>query len=239
MGLGQGEVDIGGYGGRLNLLGIAHLNAFTLGRENMKKISLAFIALILAFILWGAIGKGEPTQAPSPEPLLASPCEVVQLAPIKEISIPGGIIEEPRIRLSAPYDFIPLEDELQIYMEERCAEMNLSFFFCAALMQSESSFNKEAVSADGYDIGLFQIREPVWADVFKGYDLRDPYDNIDCGLTIISNLFEKYEDVCVVLQCYKCGETKGLRLMEEGYYLPSIPDILYQQEEWEKLWEEQ
>lgn len=200
----------------------------------MKKISLAFIAVILAFILWGA---AEPK--PSPEPLLASPAEVVQLAPIKEVSIPSGIIEEPHIRLSAPYSFIPLEDELQIYMEERCADMHLSFFFCASLMQSESSFIKEAISADGKDIGLFQIRESVWADVYEEFDLYDPIDNIDVGLYIISDLFEKYEDVGVVLQCYKCGESKGLSLIEEGYYLPSIPDILYQQEEWEKLWEEQ
>lgn len=232
-------MDNCGYGGGLSHMGIDYLTNLALGRKNMKKISLAFIAVILAFILWGATGESKPTQAPSPEPLLASPAEVVQLEPIKEISIPNGIIEEPHIRLSAPYSFIPLEDELQIYMEERCAEMDLSFFFCAALMQSESSFNKEAVSADGCDVGLFQIREPIWADYFEGFDLRDPYDNIDCGLTIVRDLFEKYEDVCVVLQCYKCGESKGLRLMEEGYYLPSIPDILYQQEEWEKLWEEQ
>lgn len=201
----------------------------------MKKISVAFIAFILAFILWGAT----ESEKPSPEPLLASPAEVVQLAPIEEVSIPLGIIEEPHIKPSAPYSFIPLEDELQIYMEERCADMNLSFFFCASLMESESSFNKEAISADGKDIGLFQIRESVWADVYEEFDLYDPIDNIDVGLDIISDLFEKYEDVCVVLQCYKCGESRGLSLIEEGYYLPSIPDILYQQEEWEKLWEEQ
>lgn len=237
MELGPGKMDTCGYVGRLSLLGSTYSTNLALGRKTMKKISIAIIAVILAFILWAA--KETPVAAPSPVLLLESPAEVVQLEPVKEVSIPNGIIEEPHIRPSAPYDFIPLDDELQIYMEERCAEMDLSFFFCCALMQSESSFNKEAISADGKDFGLFQIRKSVWQKVFPEFDFEDPIDNIDCGLAIISGLFEKYEDVCIVLQCYKCGETKGLKLIDEGYLLPSIPDILFQQEVWERLWEEQ
>lgn len=135
----------------------------------------------------------------------------------------------------APYPFIPLDDELQIYMESLCADMELDFFLCAALMESESSFREDAISRDGKDIGLFQIRASVWEDYFKemGLDIYDPRDNIQCGLHIIKKLCDKYPAE-TALQCYKCGESRGLELMEEGIVLTSISTIIDRKEEWQR-----
>ena len=134
-----------------------------------------------------------------------------------------------------PYSFIPLDDELQIYMESLCADMELDFFLCAALMESESSFREDAISRDGKDIGLYQIRASVWEDYFKemGIDIYTPRDNIKAGLHIIKKLLDKYPAETAI-QCYKCGESRGLQLMEEGIVLTSIETIMERRDEWEK-----
>ena len=48
------------------------------------------------------------------------------------------------------------------------------------------------------------------------YSLFDEYDNIDCAITILSGLFEKYEEPSLVLMCYNMGEDGANRLWEAG-----------------------
>ena len=159
----------------------------------------------------------------------------VKEVPLVTIKEPPIVVEAVLEEEFTPYSFISLEDELQIYMESLCADMELDFFLCAALMESESSFREDVVSRDGKDIGLFQIRASVWEDYFKemGLDIYTPRDNIKAGLHIIKKLCDKYP-VETAIQCYKCGESRGLQLMEEGIVLSSIETILDRQEEWKR-----
>ena len=152
-------------------------------------------------------------------------------------SEPVLVVDEAEVETEefAPYDFIHLSDELQIHMESLCADYDLDFFLCAALMESESTFREDAISRDGKDIGLFQIRASVWEDYFNemGLDIRDPKDNIECGLLIIKNLLDKYPEE-TALQCYKCGETRGLQLINEGTVIKSVQYVLERQAEWKR-----
>lgn len=134
----------------------------------------------------------------------------------------------------APFDFLSLDDEYQIYMEERCAELGLDFFLAASLMFSESSFRADAVGDNGKSIGFFQINEVNWETMSDKYglDVFVPLDNIECGLIIFYKLMDKYGDSTTAIQCYKCGESRGKKLLKEGKVLSSIEGIIERADEW-------
>lgn len=136
-------------------------------------------------------------------------------------------------RPSAPYEFIGLSDEYQIYLETRCIESGVDFFYVVAIMNSESGFDADAVSADGRDIGLMQIRDinfDYLQDAY-GLDPHDPYQNMECGLLMIKQLMDKYSEEQTI-QCYKCGEYGGIDLWDTGYRHPLIKEIMEKAEEW-------
>lgn len=145
-------------------------------------------------------------------------------------------IEKEGNKMSAPYDFINLDEDYQIYMEERCADLEINFFLALSLMFSESSFNPEAIGDSGRSVGLFQINECNWErmDYVYGLDVHKPYDNIDAGLRILRELMNDYpDDVAAVIQCYKCGQARGEELMREGIYLSCIEEIVNRAMEWQ------
>lgn len=119
-----------------------------------------------------------------------------------------------------PLSELPLDPEMQIYMYELCEENNLSFAFAAMVMESETNFNPAAVGDDGESVGYFQINRINWERMATEYglDVHDPKDNIKCGVVMLTELFEKYEDPYMVLLAYKCGEHRGRELYEQGIY---------------------
>ena len=159
--------------------------------------------------------------------------EQIQVYEPRVTTTPDELFEEWNSVPHAPYSFIDLDPTYQIYVEERCIEYGLDFFYVISLMQSESSFDTDAVSADGRDYGLMQIRDINW-DYFSeehGLDIRDPFENIECGLLMIADLVNRYGE-SEAIQLYKCGEFGGIRLWDEGYRHPSIDLILTQRDEW-------
>lgn len=145
-------------------------------------------------------------------------------------------IEKEGNKMSAPYDFINLDEEYQIYMEERCADLEINFFFALSLMFSESSFNPNVLGDNGNSVGLFQINKINWARMNDTYGLNvfEPIDNIEAGLRIIRELMNDYpDDVAAVVQCYKCGQGRGEELMREGIYLSCIDEIVDRAMEWQ------
>ena len=135
---------------------------------------------------------------------------------------------------SAPYSFIKLDDELQIYLEERCAVYELDFFLMASLMFSESSFRTKAVGDNGNSVGLFQINKVWWKKMAnKGLDVNDPKNNIEIGLIIFEDLMDKTGwDAEMAIQFYKCGEARGKKLWKQGTKLSSIKGIIERADEW-------
>lgn len=114
-----------------------------------------------------------------------------------------------------------LSDELQEFTYYMCQAYYIDFDFAMALMFSESSFNASAVSQDGHDFGLMQIRDcnNDWLKEKLGVtDMLNPYENIRAGLYILRGLFEKYDDSSKVVMAYKMGEYGASVLWENGVY---------------------
>lgn len=114
-----------------------------------------------------------------------------------------------------------LSDELQEFTYYMCQAYYIDFDFTMALMFSESSFNASAVSQDGHDFGLMQIRDcnNDWLKEELGVtDMLNPYENIRAGLYILRGLFEKYDDSSKVVMAYKMGEYGASVLWDKGVY---------------------
>ena len=114
-----------------------------------------------------------------------------------------------------------LSEELQEFTYYMCRAYYIDFDFAMALMLSESSFNADAVSQDGHDFGLMQIRDcnNDWLKEELGVtDMLNPYENIRAGLYILRGLFEKYNDSSKVVMAYKMGEYGASVLWDKGVY---------------------
>lgn len=126
---------------------------------------------------------------------------------------------------------IPMDEGLQEFVFYLSAAYDMDFTFVMALIQQESGFQSDVVSATN-DYGLMQINiqnHTYLKEQLGISDFLNPYDNIRAGMFILRNLFEKYETPEKVLMAYNMGETGASRLWEqevfESKYSKSILQI--------------
>lgn len=108
-----------------------------------------------------------------------------------------------------------LDAEYQDYLWKKLKECGHTELYelCIALMYHESRFETEVVSATN-DHGLMQINNGNFSWLHDTLDidsLDDPYDNIDCGVYILSNAYDKYNDYEASLVCYNQGYVGSVR----------------------------
>lgn len=134
------------------------------------------------------------------------------------------------------YD-IPLSDSLQRYIYEICADKNVPVTLVLAMIEHESGFNPEAVSATD-DYGLMQINtvNHEWlAEKYRTADFLNPYQNAFCGITIIGGYIEKYEDYGKALMAYNMGDYGAQKAWENGVtttnYSTTILNLMQKYEE--------
>ena len=112
------------------------------------------------------------------------------------------------------YD-VPLSRELQIYTQELCETCNVPFETVLSVMFVESSFNENAVNGNCY--GLMQVNS-IHSEVLAKLgitDLKDPKQNIEAGILILSTLFKQYDET-TALMAYNCGRAKANQMIESG-----------------------
>lgn len=137
------------------------------------------------------------------------------------------MVGEPSFDWGGDYDdeFVVLDcalsEDLQEFTFYLCKGYYIDYSFAMAVMFRESSYNVQAVSEDGRDHGLFQIRdvnnERLEAAIGVT-DMYDPYQNIRAGLFMLRELFEKYDDPRKVLMAYNMGEYGASVLWEQGVF---------------------
>jgi len=202
------------------------------------------LGLLLSIIRIACIQSNEIKELETQLAEISKPVAAVYTVSIEEISADNTVdpidvvVETKEAEKKAPYEYISLDDDLQIYLEERCNDLGIDVFFALALMESESNFNCDATGDSGRSVGLFQINQVWWdyMDEHYGLDVNDPRDNIEIGLIIINNLMAKYpDDLIPVVQCYKCGEYRGEELMHEGIYISACRLVLDRAETFRKM----
>ena len=104
-----------------------------------------------------------------------------------------------------------LDVELQDYLYETCKKYGVEdhYELLLAQMYNESSFNPNAISSTN-DYGLMQINvcNHAWLSGELGVtNFLDPYQNIDCGVYMMSDFLHKYSEE-TALVAYNMGEGK-------------------------------
>lgn len=115
---------------------------------------------------------------------------------------------------------VPLNEDVQEFIFYLSAGYNIDFTFTMALMQHESGFQADVISATD-DYGLMQINScnhDYLKETIGVSDFLDPYSNIRSGMFILRKLFEKYETPEKVLMAYNMGEGGASKLWERGIY---------------------
>lgn len=133
----------------------------------------------------------------------------------QEISLDWGVDDLE----FTPFD-VAMDEEQQEFLFYLCAGYNLDFNLVMALIEHESSYRADIIS-DTNDYGLMQINtiNHDWLTETIGVtDYLDPYQNMRAGCFILRKLFEKYQDVDMVLMAYNMGETGASRLWEKGVF---------------------
>lgn len=143
------------------------------------------------------------------------------------------------------YDFIPLncklDKETQQFTFYLCQGYDIDWTLVMALMQKESSFRSDVISATD-DYGLMQINKcnHKWlTDTIGVTDYLDKEQNIRAGVFVLRKLFEEYTDPNLVLMAYNMGADGAETLWNKGIYTtPYVDDILTYQAEFNKQIEE-
>ena len=134
-------------------------------------------------------------------------------------AIPDDMVTPPSEQVNVYYD-CPLDTDLQDYIRELCEGSRLPMSLVIALIEAESSFREDVISRTN-DYGLMQINKinHKWLSEAYGItDFLDPYQNVYCGIEILSQHYSRYQDVDKALMAYNLGETGARRLWNEGTY---------------------
>ena len=123
---------------------------------------------------------------------------------------------------------VPLSDSLQRYIYEICADENVPVTLVMAMIEHESYFNPEIVSATD-DYGLMQINavNHEWLEEdYRCADMLNPYQNVFCGVKIVSTYIDKYDgDLTKALMAYNMGNYGAQKAWKNG-----VTSIAYSEE---------
>lgn len=151
--------------------------------------------------------------------LIVSTPPPVSTTPLVEIPLQEPVAKE--VEEVAFYFDVPLDNELQDYIRELCESHNVPMELVIAMIHQESSFRSNIISVSN-DYGLMQINtiNHEWLQEELGVtDFLDPYQNVLCGIYIISGHLEKTDgDIELALMRYNCGATGAKRLWDKGIY---------------------
>lgn len=122
---------------------------------------------------------------------------------------------------------VPLSDSLQRYIYEICADENVPVTLVMAMIEHESGFDPEAVSPTD-DCGLMQINavNHEWLkEEYRCADMMNPYQNVFCGISIISSYIDKYGELDKALMAYNMGNYGAQKAWKNG-----VTSIAYSEE---------
>lgn len=160
---------------------------------------------------------------------------------MKKITVPTESVEKESeakryIYYAVPQEYVmnggEFSDELQEFTQDLCRERQLSYPLVLALIEMETGYRNVDPNGCG-STGYMQII-PKWheerMEKFGVTDLLEPKDNITVGIDYLSELFEKYHEINLVLMAYNMGESGAKELWEDGVYSSDYADYIMERE---------
>lgn len=196
-------------------------------KSGMTKYYVILGALLLATSSIGFISGSVIGRATAPETQVTI-TKTIEVPSYEEASLPS--IKE------GTYFNVPLSHSLQKYIYEIYADENVPVSLIIVMIDHESGFNPEIISDTG-DYGLMQINtinHEQLAEAYKTADMLDPYQNVFCGIKIISSYIHTYHNNNKALMAYNMGQYGAEKAWKNGIestsYSESILTLMLQYE---------
>jgi hypothetical protein len=190
--------------------------------------------LLLVFVIGGVAGYGICSISASDNETPEESTSIVELAHVTtETTEPTTYetTESTTVEVTEPtttevtepayiYYDVPLSHGLQDYIREICERHDIPMSLIIAMIDVESSFRAMVIS-ESNDYGLMQINEINHADMSDRYGVTnflDPYENVFCGISHISELYYTYHDWGMALMAYNLGSGGAKSYWDEGIY---------------------
>lgn len=181
-------------------------------RKEVFAVSILSVAALGASITWCRATNGEMRGLNmNTEPLVVlsekQPLEDSYPLVVENEHNDVNAMEENRFS-----DKIPLDYAKQKQVRAWCEQYEVPYPIALAVIQTESSFNPEAVN--GNSKGYMQIStvNAEWLMEEIGItDLDDPYQNLHSGVFMLGDLYKRYEDWHMALTAYNFGPTGAYR----------------------------
>ena len=117
------------------------------------------------------------------------------------------------------YFKVPLDEDLQDYIFEVCADYDVDPVLVMAVIKKESNFKPDTLGDSGRSYGLMQI-QPRWhqarADALNCSNLTNPYHNVTVGVDILAELFDTGKSLEWVLMAYNGGASYANKKVAAG-----------------------
>lgn len=182
------------------------------------KVNSAILAVLISIPIIIAKVKAEQ---PEPNVRTPSPYEVdVMIAQneaetptveeiIKEtVKVPEIVTEVATEPIFSGYDFIPLDERLQVEIYSLCKKYEIAYELILSVIKTESNFQADVIGDNGNSIGLMQIQPKWWqglADTY-GLNIYEPIDNVHLGILILNKaLNDNGGDLDKALKQYNSG----------------------------------
>lgn len=148
-----------------------------------------------------------------------APTKIETVTKTKTVEAPRYSAQGLPSNTDITYLDIPLSHNLQEYITEVCSDENVPVSLIYAMIEHESHFNSETISGTD-DYGLMQINcvnEDTLKAEYRSADLLNPYQNVFCGVKIISSYLKKYDgDYRKALMAYNMGEYGAQKAWQDG-----------------------
>lgn len=159
----------------------------------------------------------------------------------KAVAVSDPSDEECELALCVISERIPLSRNLQERMQTFCGDCAVPYEIALAVVYQESRFQSDA--ENGSCVGLMQINQVNGDRLFSKIgvtDLRDPEQNLQAGIWMLGELFEKYGEWNMVLTAYNNGESCAKKeFFDKGMIsCPYSESVLRKSEEWKRVLEE-
>lgn len=159
----------------------------------------------------------------------------------KVVAVSDPADEECELALCVISERIPLSRNLQERMQTFCGDCAVPYEIALAVVYQESRFQSDA--ENGSCVGLMQINQVNGDRLFSKIgvtDLRDPEQNLQAGIWMLGELFEKYGEWNMVLTAYNNGESGAKKkFFDKGMIsCPYSESVLRKSEEWKRVLEE-
>lgn len=117
------------------------------------------------------------------------------------------------------YYNVPLSHKIQDHIFKTCKKANIDPRIVIAIVWKESNYKASAVGDHGNSLGLMQI-QPKWCKEkmkkLKCPDLKDPYQNITVGVSILKDYVNKGKGIKWALMAYNGGPSYANRKASRG-----------------------